>query len=184
MQFGEHYAEMKQIEKELLVDNPHIFQEESTKELSRKEGMEGVVPMMYKIQKYYRSKYDLTKLQDELYKYFALGTPIHVYSSSVTTAYGVQNLYMKTLEVLGTAQHQQYLDSVRQQEEIGCFALTELGHGSNVRGILTTAEFDANTDEFVLNTPGDLAMKFWIGGAGKRATMGAVWAQLMVDGKS
>jgi len=49
---------------------------------------------------------------------------------------------------------------------------------------LTTAEYDKETGEFVLNTPGDLAMKFWIGGAGKRATMGAVWAQLMHEGKS
>jgi acyl-CoA oxidase len=60
--------------------------------------------------------------------------------------------------------------------------LTELAHGSNVRGILTTAHYDDNTKEFIINTPGDEAMKFWIGGAAKSANVAAVFAQLYIDG--
>jgi len=108
VQFGPYYDELKQIEKELLVDNSHIFQEESTKELSRKEAMESVVPMMFKIQQYYLNKYNIEDLNKDMYKYFTLGTPIHIYSSSISVAYGVQNLYMKTLEVLGTDKHKIY----------------------------------------------------------------------------
>lgn len=43
--------------------------------------------------------------------------------------------------------------------------MTELGHGSNVRSLLTTATYDAATQEFVINTPSDMAAKVWIGNA-------------------
>ena len=36
---------------------------------------------------------------------------------------------------------------------IGCYAQTELGHGSNVQGLETTATFDPQTDEFIINSP-------------------------------
>ncbi|KAK7401198.1 hypothetical protein VNO78_12519 [Psophocarpus tetragonolobus] len=36
---------------------------------------------------------------------------------------------------------------------IGCYAQTELGHGSNVQGLETTAMFDPKTNEFVIHSP-------------------------------
>jgi acyl-CoA oxidase len=53
---------------------------------------------------------------------------------------------------------------------IGCFAMTELGHGSNVPGVETTAHFDKASDEFVIHTPRLTATKWWIGGAAESAT--------------
>lgn len=65
----------------------------------------------------------------------------------------------------------------------GCFAMTELGHGSNVAGVETTAHFDKKTDEFIINTPQLAATKWWIGGAAHTATHCVCFARLIIDDK-
>ncbi|ORE14203.1 acyl-CoA oxidase [Rhizopus microsporus] len=67
---------------------------------------------------------------------------------------------------------------------VGCFAMTELGHGSNVPGLETTATFDEASDQFIIHTPTLTATKWWIGGAAHSATHAAVFAQLIVKGKN
>lgn len=62
--------------------------------------------------------------------------------------------------------------------------MTELAHGSNVAGLLTTATFDEKTDEFVIHTPSVEATKWWIGGAAQTATHCACFAQMYVKGKN
>ena len=64
----------------------------------------------------------------------------------------------------------------------GCYAQTELGHGSNVAGLETTATLDEATDEIVLHTPTVTAYKFWPGELGKVASHAAVYARLIVKG--
>ncbi|KAG1458377.1 hypothetical protein G6F56_006410 [Rhizopus delemar] len=66
---------------------------------------------------------------------------------------------------------------------IGCFAMTELGHGSNVPGLETTATFDEASDQFIIHTPTLTATKWWIGGAAHSATHAAVFAQLIVKNR-
>ncbi|KEI39451.1 uncharacterized protein L969DRAFT_48519, partial [Mixia osmundae IAM 14324] len=66
---------------------------------------------------------------------------------------------------------------------IGCFAMTELAHGSNVAGLETTATLDTRTDEWVIHTPSLSATKWWIGGAASTATHSSVFAQMVIDGK-
>ena len=88
-----------------------------------------------------------------------------------------------TVAKLGTARHHaEILPRMDTLELPGCFAMTELGHGSNVMGIQTTAEYDAATQEFVIHTPSNEASKFWIGGAAETAKISAVFAQLTVGG--
>lgn len=65
----------------------------------------------------------------------------------------------------------------------GCFAMTELGHGSNVAQLQTTATYDAVSDTFKINMPDLLATKWWIGGAAHSATHTTCYARLIVDGK-
>lgn len=69
-------------------------------------------------------------------------------------------------------------------KRLGCFGLTELGHGSNTRGIETIAEYVAETQEFVINSPTRTSMKFWIGNLAWFANMGVMWAQLIIKGKN
>ena len=62
-------------------------------------------------------------------------------------------LYMKALKMNGTEKHREQLIRAAKLQDKGCFCMTELAHGSNVQGIRTTATYDPETKEFILNTP-------------------------------
>jgi acyl-CoA oxidase len=63
---------------------------------------------------------------------------------------------------------------------IGTYAQTELGHGTNLKSIETTAVYDIENQEFVLNTPNLTSMKWWPGGLGKLTTHCIVIARLII----
>ncbi|KAJ7459398.1 peroxisomal oxidase [Mycena galericulata] len=65
---------------------------------------------------------------------------------------------------------------------LGCYLQTELGHGSNVRSLETTATYIPETREFEINSPTLTSTKWWIGAVGKTATHGVVQAQLILPG--
>ncbi|KAL0324501.1 UNVERIFIED_CONTAM: Peroxisomal acyl-coenzyme A oxidase 1 [Sesamum calycinum] len=80
-------------------------------------------------------------------------------------------------------QQQKWLPLAYKMQIIGCYAQTELGHGSNVQGLETTATFDPRTDEFVIHSPTLTSSKWWPGGLGKVSTHAVVYARLITDGK-
>lgn len=67
-------------------------------------------------------------------------------------------------------QQKYWMPRILNYEIIGCYAQTELGHGSNVRGLETTAKWDAVAQEFVLHSPYLTASKWWNGSMGRTAT--------------
>ena len=66
---------------------------------------------------------------------------------------------------------------------IGCYGQTELGHGSNVAGLETTAKLDMKTNEWVINTPTISSYKFWPGAMGIFANHAIVYARCIVGTK-
>ena len=97
---------------------------------------------------------------------------------------GVQwGLFGGAVENLGTARHhEKYVPGIINLDVLGCFAMTETGHGSNVAAVETTATYDAATQEFVVHSPTASARKDYIGGAAEHARVAAVFAQLITGG--
>lgn len=94
------------------------------------------------------------------------------------------SLFIST--IIGQASPEQtatWLPMAYNLEMIGAYAQTELGHGSNVRGLRTVAEYDPSTQEFVLNTPTLQSMKWWNSNAGLFATHCTLYAQLVINGE-
>ncbi len=97
---------------------------------------------------------------------------------------GVQwGLFGGAIENLGTERHHDaYVRRIIDLDLLGCFAMTETGHGSDVQSLETTATYDASTDEFVIHSPTPSSRKDYIGGAAETATVAAVFAQLITGG--
>uniref|UniRef100_A0A8D2E571 Acyl-CoA oxidase like n=1 Tax=Theropithecus gelada TaxID=9565 RepID=A0A8D2E571_THEGE len=93
-------------------------------------------------------------------------------------------LFGGAIRNLGSPEHiTKWFQPLQEQKYTGMFAMTERGHGSNVRGIQTEATVDLSAQEFVIDTPCENAEKMYIGNAMYR-NYAAVFAQLIVDGRS
>lgn len=104
--------------------------------------------------------------------------------ASAATKLGVQyGLYSKTLLRLGSEKHQKAADRGLGIKDFGCFCLTELGHGSNVQGILTTATYNHKDRKFILNTTHELGRKWWIGNLARSGSFAVVFAKLIINEK-
>ena len=94
------------------------------------------------------------------------------------------NLFGGTVLRLGTERHHYLLEGIDNMTDVGCFGLTELGYGNNAVEMETTATYDKDTDELIVNTPSPLAQKYWITNGACHAKWIVVFAQLHVGGKN
>ncbi|WP_395693363.1 acyl-CoA dehydrogenase [Nocardioides sp.] len=105
---------------------------------------------------------------------------------SVLVKVGVQfGLFGGAILQLGTKRHHDaYLADLVSGRLMGCFAMTESGHGSNVQALGTVATYDPASEEFVVTTTREDARKDYIGNAARHAELAVVFAQLEVGGTS
>ncbi|KAM9326328.1 peroxisomal acyl-coenzyme A oxidase 2 [Gastrophryne carolinensis] len=97
----------------------------------------------------------------------------------------IHRVFLKSLGALGTdEQIAKWMPLAKSYRIIGTYAQTELGHGTYLRGLETTATFDPTTQEFIIDTPKITATKWWPGDLGKTCTHALVLAQLHTKGKS
>ncbi|KAF2102118.1 acyl-CoA oxidase [Rhizodiscina lignyota] len=98
-------------------------------------------------------------------------SPYHLHNS----------MFQQTIrEQASDEQKAKLMPLVDNYEIIGCYAQTELGHGSNVRGVEALAKWDPKTKEFIIHSPTLTASKWWNGSMGRTANYAIVVAQLLL----
>ena len=118
----------------------------------------------------------------DLGEFIAAFEAIAGFDLSLTVKFGVQfGLFGGSIYFLGTESHRAtWLPRVASLELPGCFAMTERGHGSNVRDLETVARYDVDKGCFVVHSPTPSSTKEFIGNAAAHGRMATVFAQLEV----
>ncbi|KAL4508172.1 hypothetical protein ABPG72_021545 [Tetrahymena utriculariae] len=94
-------------------------------------------------------------------------------------------MFIPTIKYLGTDKQVKYWIPLAESHQIfGTYAQTELGHGSDVQSLETTATFDIDNQEFIINSPTLSSTKWWPGELGITSTHVVAFAQLLIDGKN
>ena len=94
-------------------------------------------------------------------------------------------MFVTYIQLMGTEEHKaKYLEKSLTHEIVGCYAQTEIGHGSDVRNLETLATFDEKTQEWILDSPTLSAAKYWPGEMSFLANYAIILAQAVTNGKS
>lgn len=114
--------------------------------------------------------------------YFAIMETLSYHDLSLVIKFGVQfGLWGMSIQSLGTEKHySKYLRDIGTLQLPGCFAMTETNHGSNVKGLETTATYNHEDQTFTIHTPHEKAQKEYIGNASVHGQMATVFAKLII----
>ncbi|EGV61818.1 fatty-acyl coenzyme A oxidase [Yamadazyma tenuis] len=160
--------------------DPILAARSSDYDMTKAEARENTIAKINRLSRYIESE-----TFDEFERRMSL---ISVFDPQLHTRVGVHlGLFIGCIRGNGTFAQMNYWVLEKESAFIkniyGCFAMTELAHGSNVAGLETTATYDEDNDQFIINTPHVGATKWWIGGAAHSATHSSVYARLIVKGK-
>ena len=91
-------------------------------------------------------------------------------------------MFKDAVEVWGTEEQASYWKKFLEENCVfGTYVQTELGHGTYLRALETTATYDKLTQEFIIDSPTLTSIKFWPGGSGKSCNYAIVMAKLVID---
>lgn len=82
------------------------------------------------------------------------------------------SLFTNALLSMGTERHQPIYKAAWGGHISAGFAITEITHGSNTKVMTTTATYDPNSREFIINTPNFESAKCFVGNLGKFKSRG------------
>ncbi|KAL9961620.1 hypothetical protein ACROYT_G030602 [Oculina patagonica] len=171
---GRQKTERKRFLESLLLKDP-VFSKEDAYVLDRKHAYERYLQKGLRMVELTK-EYQITDPQElgMLEKFTGAIFPFHL--SRV--------MFIPTLKGQGTEEQKaKWLPLAESYQIIGTYAQTELGHGTYVRGLETTATYDKRTQEFVIHSPSLSACKWWPGNMGKSSNFAIVPARLIVDRK-
>ena len=162
---GEKYRVIVDKCNQVMIDNPHIFKHMDLEDFTRPQEREEVAKMVLA----YHKLRPVQPLEEK--DLHAINITSHPnctldLGTSVRTDLTL-HLYTKTIQMFSNPAnpvHQEWIRKGLTTEDIGCFGLTEIGHGSNTKEMETIAVYNHEIKSFTLNSSPH-GYKFWIGGA-------------------
>jgi len=120
--------------------------------------------------------------EGNLTKLMAAIETLSFHDGSLLIKLGVQfGLFGGSIQQLGSEyHHRKYLPKAAACQLLGGFAMTEIGHGSNVQALETTAVYDSEHRDFLINSPSYSSGKTFIGNAAVDGQFMVVFAQLHI----
>ena len=163
---------------QIIERDPYLYKE-NFYDLTKQENLEKTIIQMRRY-----AEVRATLIKDKLLAE-SFETAIQYYDRSLgMKVYVHVLLFIETIMGQGTTEQFEFWEPlVRNFCVLGCFAMTELGHSSHLRGLETTATYDHDSREFVIHSPTTTSTKWWIGMAGLTATHTVVFAKLIVNGR-
>ncbi len=174
--------DIKQKTTELLRDPVFVYEPIQDKETHRQKVLDLIDELCE--QGYGALAYDQRYGgQGDMKKYMAVFEILAQHDLSLTIKFGVQfGLFGGAVSLLGTEKHhKKHVEAIGLGKLRGCFAMTETGHGSNVKSLETTLNYDHKTKQITVHSPSFQAGKEYIGNA-LHGSMAVVFGQLLVDG--